>query len=666
MAVLTSIQLKKYLSQASNFINNSRFGDAELIYKEILNAYPSHPEALTMLATVFFNQSRLNDGVSLIEKSIQVNPFQPEAFNNYAIALRELSRFDDALEKVQQAIKLKPNFYDAYYNQGLIYRSKGLLPEAIQSYERAIQLNKDGLDSYLNISSIYIELKDFTKALNILHLASQVNPRISAIHYNAGLSYLGLDDIANAIKCFDEAIRIAPNNYLAYYNKGLAYIENELFEDALNCFDKVLGIKHDHYDTLNKKGFIFQKLKKWEEAEEAYTLAIHADSKKSAAFNNQATMHIEKKEFKLAQDLLYKSLQLEPDNSEALNIMAKVNQILHEHKAAFDFYIKAIEKDPNNKEFKFNLALAYLANLDFENGWRFYENRSHIEELKVKFSNLNRHYINSRPQDDKPILVLSEQGIGDQILFLSLLFEISKFKNKILVALDKRLIPLFERSFPSINFYSDKSDLSSLDYSYNLLAGSMGSLFRKSLHAFDEQMKAFIKPNQHLSEKIKSSLKLRSKKLCGISWKSENKEMGEAKSLSLEEYKYFFEMNDLEFIDLQYGETIEERKRVKSKFGVDIISLDFIDKFNDIDGLASLINACDFVITTSNVTAHIAGAIGKKTFLLVPFGPGKIWYWHNSTKKSLWYPSVSIYRQDKNSDWTAAIIEIKKDLEYNN
>jgi tetratricopeptide (TPR) repeat protein len=666
LAVLTFNQLKKHLSQASSLMGNHRFGEAEFIYKEILSAYPSHPEALTMLATVFFNQSRLNDGISLIEKSIEINPFQPDAFNNYAIALRELSRFDDALEKVQQAIKLRPNFYNAYYNQGLIYRSKGLLLEAIQSYESAIQLNKDGLDSYLNISNIYIELKNFTKALNILSLADQINSNISAIHHNKGLSYLGLDKIDNAIKSFDEATTISPNNYLAYYNQGLAYIKKELFIDALNCFDKVLSIRHDHYDALNKKGFIFQKLKRWKESEAAYELAILADNKNIIAFNNKAIMYIEKKEFKLAQDLLYKSLQLEPDNSEALNIMAAVNQILHEYKAAIDFYIKAVEKDPNNRELKSNLARAYLANSDFENGWPLYENRSHIEELKVNFSNLNRHYINSRPKDDKPILVLSEQGIGDQILFLSLLFEISKFRNKILVALDERLIPLFERSFPSINFYSDKSDLSSLEFSYNLLAGSMGSLFRKSISAFDEQMKGFIKPNQHLSEKIKVTLKLRSKMLCGISWKSENKEMGEAKSLSLEKYKCFFEMNGIEFIDLQYGDTIEERKRVKSQLGVDIISSDFIDKFSDIDGLASLINACDFVITTSNVTAHIAGAIGKKTFLLVPFGLGKIWYWHNSTKRSLWYPSVSIYRQDKNGDWTAAMIEIKKDLEFNN
>jgi tetratricopeptide (TPR) repeat protein len=662
---LNSIQLKKYLNQASSFLKNGYFEEAGSLYLKILNSYPAHPEALTMLATVYFNQHRLNEGINLIEKSIQTNPFQPEAFNNYAIALRELSKFDDALEKVQQAIKLNPNFYDAYYNQGLIYRSKGLLPEALQSYEKAIQINKNGFDSYLNISYILIELKNYTEALNVLHLASQMNPNISEIHYNAGLSYLGLDKIDNAIESFDIAIRISPNNYFYYYNQGLAYIKNELFEDALSCMDKALFIKLDYYDALNEKGLICQKLKRWEEAQRAYELAILSDNNNTDAFNNKASMHIEKKEFKLAIDLLYKSLELEANNAEALNNMAIVNQSLGEYKVAIEFYMKAIEKEPTNKGFKFNLALLYLVNSDFENGWPLYQNRSHLEELETKFSYLNRQYIKQRPQDSKPILVLSEQGIGDQILFLSLLFELLKFENKILVALDERLIPLFNRSFPSIHFYSDKSDLSSLDYSYNLLAGSMGKLFRKSTLDFERQSISYLKPNTELTKTIRASLKSDSKLICGIAWKSANKKIGHEKSLSLESYKPFFEIDNIDFIDLQYGDTFDEKEKVKSKFGVNIRSVEAIDKFNDIDGLAALVNACDFIITTSNVTAHIAGAIGKKTYLLVPFNQGRIWYWHDSIEKSLWYPSISIYRQTKGGDWMPAIIEIKKDIELN-
>jgi tetratricopeptide (TPR) repeat protein len=659
------MQLKSYLAKANNFLVNENLRESEAIYREILNSFPSHPEALTMLATIYFTQHKLNEGIEFIEKSIQINPFQAEAFNNYAIALRELSRFDDALEKVKCAIRLKPDFYNAYYNQGLILKSKGLIDEAIQSYQKAMILNKHEIDPYLNISSIYIEQKKFKEALNFLSLASQINTDISAIHFNTGLSYMGLNDIDNAINSFNRAIKLNSKNYNAYYNRALAYMQGDFFEKSVDSFNLALQLKPDHYDSLNDRGLAFQKLKKYQEAKNSYNLAINLDNKNISAHINKATLHIEKNEFNLALDLLYKALQIDPESASALNNIAIAYQGLGQYEFAINFYKKASVNDPSNKEFKFNLALAYLAQLDFEKGWFLYQHRSHREELETKFSYLNKKYINQKPQDDKPILILSEQGIGDQILFLSLLFEILRFKNQILVALDERLIPLFQRSFPSINFYSDKSDLSCLDYSYNLLAGTMGELFRKSILDFERQPISYLKPNSELTKIIRASLKSNSKLICGIAWKSKNKKIGNEKSLSLESYKPFFEINNIDFIDLQYGDTLDEKEKIKSKYGVSVQSVEAIDKFNDIDGLAALINACDFIITSSNVTAHIAGAIGKKTFLLVPFNQGRIWYWHDSIKKSLWYPSVSIYPQAKDGDWAPPIMEIKKDIELN-
>jgi tetratricopeptide (TPR) repeat protein len=665
LAKLSPPQLKNYLVKANNFLINGNFKESELIYEEILCSYPSHPEALTMLATIYFNQHKLNEGIQIIEKSIQINPFQAEAFNNYAIALRELSQFDEALKKVEQAIKLNPNYYDAYYNQGLINRSKGLLNEAIQSYKKAIQLNKSSLDPYLNLSYIYIEYKDYREALSILDHASSIDFNISAIHYNKGLSFIGLNDYQNAIKSFDIALKLEPANFDISYNQGLAYFQEGLFEKALNCFNQTLYLKADHYEALDHKGLSYQKLKKYQEAEAAFNLAINTNDKEISAYNNKASMYVEKNDLNQAINIFSKALDLDKDNAEVLNNMAITYQGLNQYENAISFYKKACKEKPESAIFKYNLSQAYLAHLDFEEGWPLYEYREHLEELKTKFAYLNKHYINRIPTDDKPILILSEQGIGDQILFFSLLPEILKFKNKILVALDDRLIPLFARSFPAINFYSDKSDLSSLDYSYNLLAGSMGSLFRLSAVDFERQSEAYLKPNIELTKKIRASLKSDSKLICGIAWTSANKKIGQDKSLDLESYKPFFEMSNIDYIDLQYGETIQEKDRIKSQFGTDIISVDFIDKFNDIDGLAALVNTCDFIITTSNVTAHIAGALGKKTFLLVPFNQGRIWYWHDSINKSLWYPSINIYRQTESGDWIAPIMEIKKDIEFN-
>ena len=119
---------------------------------------------------------------------------------------------------------------------------------------------------------------------------------------------------------------------------------------------------------------------------------------------------------------------------------------------------------------------------------------------------------------------------------------------------------------------------------------------------------------------------------------------------------------NINFISLQYGDTKEEVKSLYDEYGIDIRTVNEIDNFNDIDGLSSLIDSCDFVITSSNITAHLSGALGKKTYLLTPYSVGKIWYWHETRNKSLWYPSVNIYRQESNKSWNLPINNIILDL----
>jgi ADP-heptose:LPS heptosyltransferase len=119
----------------------------------------------------------------------------------------------------------------------------------------------------------------------------------------------------------------------------------------------------------------------------------------------------------------------------------------------------------------------------------------------------------------------------------------------------------------------------------------------------------------------------------------------------------------VDFIDLQYGDTKVEKKSLFNDFDIEVRSIDEIDNFNDIDGLASLIDVCDFIVTISNVTAHIAGALGKKVFLMLPYsGAGKMWYWHESLNKSLWYPSIQIFTQTKAGDWSTPVNEIKEKI----
>ena len=102
-------------------------------------------------------------------------------------------------------------------------------------------------------------------------------------------------------------------------------------------------------------------------------------------------------------------------------------------------------------------------------------------------------------------------------------------------------------------------------------------------------------------------------------------------------------------------EEVEEVEEVQKVLGIKIHINPNLDPTNDIDGLVSQINMCDMVVTTSNVTAHLAGAIGKKGVVLLPYSRGKIWYWHKGEGPSLWYPSLHLISQNKIDDWSECV-----------
>ena len=99
---------------------------------------------------------------------------------------------------------------------------------------------------------------------------------------------------------------------------------------------------------------------------------------------------------------------------------------------------------------------------------------------------------------------------------------------------------------------------------------------------------------------------------------------------------------------------------IKSKCAISGINSD--GKVNDIKGLTSIIEACDFVITCSNINAHLSGALGIKTFLLLPLGKGRLWNWNFENQRSIWYPSVKIFQQETQGKWKDPILKLEKEV----
>ena len=190
--------------------------------------------------------------------------------------------------------------------------------------------------------------------------------------------------------------------------------------------------------------------------------------------------------------------------------------------------------------------------------------------------------------------------------------------------------------------------------------GDLGYLYSVNKIFDANQPKPFLHINNFSSVGVKKRNHVfKGKILCGLSWKSANKDIGLSKSLNLIELAPLLLIENVEFVSLQYGSTKDEIEYINKNIGKKIHTIDELDIYNDIDGLLSLISDCDFVVTTSNITAHLTGSIGKKGMVLLPFSKGKIWYWHSGEGQSTWYPSLQLVSQTQMNDWTYPIQKCK-------
>jgi len=193
--------------------------------------------------------------------------------------------------------------------------------------------------------------------------------------------------------------------------------------------------------------------------------------------------------------------------------------------------------------------------------------------------------------------------------------------------------------------------------------GSLCKYLRNNEKDFESSRYGFLKDDQARTTEIKNDLLNlipKENKICGISWRSISPKTGIHKTLPLKNFIEMLSLKGYSFVSLQYGDTKNEIKEVKNKLGIDIISYEKVDNFNDIDGLTSLIQACDTVVSVDNITCQLSGALGKEIHVLLTYGSW--WGWMVDRSDSPWYDSVKIYRQEFNEAWSGLFERLKQNI----
>ncbi len=306
---------------------------------------------------------------------------------------------------------------------------------------------------------------------------------------------------------------------------------------------------------------------------------------------------------------------------------------------------------------QWNMSLHLLRTRDFERGWPAWEQGFHKvvgtmgRNLPPRVRNLPRVDGLKKINKEKWTLVVAEQGIGDQILFMSVMNDFIKDHGKVLYVCEPRLHPIIERSFkgieiacPGITFDWEASTVSKNGY---LPLGSLPGMYIKNLEDFKKYRKPFLQANGQKYKKYREYLQklAKGKPIIGFSWKGGYWAIQrKTKALLLENWKPIFEKDAL-FVNLQYGD-VREDIEVLRKNGLKIVDFPKVDFRQDLDDWLSIAAACDGIISISTALVHFAGAVGQKVALIMPEKQGP-WILGLSDSQSIAYKNVRIYRREK-------------------
>ena len=430
-----------------------------------------------------------------------------------------------------------------------------------------------------------------------------------------------------ALSLLDNLTQNFPNNDLLYTLGGNCYSNLKEYELAISCYEEAIKINPNSADSFNNKANALENLRKFDEAIFCAKKAIQIKPDFALAFFNLGVNSMHLRLFDLSME-------------------------------SFDM---AIQLQPNFEKYKFAKSTLLLLFGDFKNGWSLWESRWKLDKL---FSpKLETNCPVWTGDNDSRLLVWAEQGVGDQIRYSGLIPDLSKICPDLIVQVEPRLISLLDRSLgDKCTFYPNNKSLS-VKYDKHIAMGSLCQYLRNDEKDFESSRYGFLKDDEIKTANIKKDLLAltpSNNKICGISWRSVRPKTGIHKTISL---KFFIETLALEgytFVSLQYGDTADEIKEVKDELGIDIVSYEKVDNFNDIDGVASLIQACDTVISIDNVTCQLAGALGKEIHVLLPYESW--WGWMANRSDSPWYSSIKLYRQEKINNWGDVLEKVRGDL----
>ncbi len=661
-----SLELNPFNPEALNNLGNAlqaQGKDAEAIasYYSAIRLSPNYPEAYNNLGNVQYKQGNFAEAVSSYHRAIELSPNYSNAHCNLGNAWRSQGNLTAAIASFQRALQINPNYANAYYGLGNALDEQGNYEQAIANLGRSIQLNPHYADAHMSLGNVLVKVENFKDAVSSYDRALELNPNRSDIYYNLGKIWHKWGNLPEAIASYSKAIALKPSAE-TYNNLGTVLSNQGQHEQAIAVYYKSLELNPQlaivYYNlaaALNQTGRI-------EAAISSYAHAIELQRDYPEAYINLGNIFKEQDDLSAAISSYYQALDLNPNYTEAYSNLGAAFQAQGNLAEAIANYHQALAINPKFSDARANLSYALLMTGDFKNGWQEYEYRFATKEQEAII-----HPPQNRPKWDEnlqykgELILVTEQGLGDSIQFVRYAQILQNIGLKISIQCDPQLKRLFSGISGIHQVYTSPESASPESQWYPLM--SIPQVLSAQLN--DQNIPAQVPYLPIPLERVEywqSKLRDRDQFIVGIGWQGNPKaerSILKGRSFKLENFKYLANIPNIKLVSLQKGFGSEQLDECDFRHKFVDVQAEISANTEFIDTGAIMLN-CDLVITSDTAMAHLAGALGRLTWIALKQIPE--WRWMLNRPDSIWYPTMRLFRQHQNGDWTAVFQEISDEL----
>ena len=495
--------------------------------------------------------------------------------------------------------------------------------------------------------------KNYELAKNSYEEALKISPQNLELNILYGTLLFETGSIEESLKLYTELIRKNKNLPILYFNRSVIYQKNENYQKALTDIDTCLNLKKNNEEALNRKAIILGKLSKNEEALEYLNQAIEINKNNPHYFFNKGNTLGRLNKFKEAIKQFDNAIKINQNYFKAYyGRAAAYEEVLQLDNANKD-YDKAISINPKYYKATNAKARLLIRKGDFENGWNLFENRWEEKNI-VKFKNvLNKPiWLGNHDLVNKTILLHSEQGLGDTIQFCRYLKLFEKSKTKIILQSPNSLVNILKTLDEEITVIKKNDETPHYDFHCPLM--SLPLAFRTTVKAIPSKI-PYLKTHKNKIEYWQGILGIKKKFRVGFAWSGNPNQINDYKrSFKLKELKNPLS-EKFEWISLH--NTIKD---VDQKFISNNNIKIYQNKEHDFMDTAAICDLVDVVVSVDTSIAHLAAAIGKKVYLLLPYYPD--FRWMLDDKKTPWYPNVSIFKHSIDSSWSDLVKSVQDEI----